>query len=237
MNLPRSRAALWATLDGWGALQAAKNLTYLSVANQLCFAVELLASIYVARALAPAHFGMLSTVYAFVALFRQLPSLGTDLVIVRDVSRTPSLAGILLSNSLLLRAVTSFVSILLVNAFALILRVPGEVRFLIFVYSLSFALEPFFSLPCTLANARERFKLAALAILFTRVVSILAPPLAVLMGFGVRGVIVVSVLGTALTGIAFLPMFHALKIPLRYLPDLSLMRSLVIQGVPIAVSS
>ncbi|MBI2355166.1 MAG: flippase [Deltaproteobacteria bacterium] len=84
--------------------------------------VGLLVSVWVARYLGPAQFGMLSYATAFVALFGALATLGLDGIVVRELVRNPDDSQEILGTAFALRLAGGLLALLMAVAVASWLR-------------------------------------------------------------------------------------------------------------------
>lgn len=84
------------------------NMVWLTLDNFLRILVGIMVGAWVARYLGPAQFGELSYILAYVAFFQGLARLGLDSIAIRDMSRDPAAAPIILGTSARLRLVAGF---------------------------------------------------------------------------------------------------------------------------------
>lgn len=82
-----------------------KNSGWLLFDRLMRLLLGVLVGAWVARYLGPEGYGKLAYVFAFLAFFQVLVSLGLDSIVVRDISRDPSRADLLLGTTLVLRVV------------------------------------------------------------------------------------------------------------------------------------
>jgi O-antigen/teichoic acid export membrane protein len=119
-------SALRAKVEGRAYLQnVVSNVGWQIGDNILRMGVGLLISVWVARYLGPAQFGLLSYVLAFVALFSPLATLGLDDIVVRNLVRDPESRDETLGTAFLLKLIGGAVSLLAALGAIFLLR-PGE---------------------------------------------------------------------------------------------------------------
>lgn len=89
--------------------KAVANVGWLGAQTALEAALGLLVGIWVARALGPTQYGMLSYALAFVSLLSPLATVGVSLTVVRDLVRRPEAALEIMGTATFLRALGSVV--------------------------------------------------------------------------------------------------------------------------------
>lgn len=97
-----------------------KNTAWLGLAEIISAALNFIPTVWIARYLGSAQYGMLSFAVTLTALFALLVDFGLSLLTTREVARDRSQAGKYLNNILTLRIVLGAVYILLMVAIALI---------------------------------------------------------------------------------------------------------------------
>lgn len=102
--------------------QVIGNTGWLFADKLMRMGVGLLVSVWVARYLGPAQFGMLSYATAFVALFGALATLGLDGIVVRELVRNPDDSQEILGTAFALRLAGGLLALLMAVAVASWLR-------------------------------------------------------------------------------------------------------------------
>ncbi len=100
--------------------------------------------IQVARFLGPSDFGSYNYALAFITLFLSLITLGLDSIVVRDVSRNSRLANDILGSALILRIVSSIITVILINLFIYLSDFNTiEIKVLISIFSIMMLFQVF----------------------------------------------------------------------------------------------
>ncbi|MDR3717136.1 MAG: flippase [Puia sp.] len=87
------------------------NAGWLLLDRVVRMGVGVIVTVLIARYLGPNRFGSLNFAMAFVALFGTITSLGLDMIIVREVVRDISRAGVIVGTALTLRIGASFLAV------------------------------------------------------------------------------------------------------------------------------
>lgn len=113
-------------IEGRHILQKAiSNVGWLFADNVVRMGVGLFVSVWVARYLGPAKFGIYNYAIAFVALFGALATLGLDSIVVRDSVRNPSCKDETLGTAFVLKLIGGIVTLILTIVTISLLR-PGD---------------------------------------------------------------------------------------------------------------
>lgn len=105
--------------------------------------ISFIATAYIARNLGPTNYGQLSYALSFISIFSFLAVLGIDQVLYRDLIKYPERKNIYLGSALILRIITSILTIILCISFALLLSPKDVSLYLIFILSLGFFFNSF----------------------------------------------------------------------------------------------
>jgi len=101
------------------------NTMWLVLDKIVRLGIGMLVSVWIARYLGPEQFGMLNFSIAFVALFSMLLLQGMDVIIIRDIVRDPSCAGVVLGSTTLLKLAGSLLTVIFSLAAIIVLH-PSE---------------------------------------------------------------------------------------------------------------
>ena len=101
------------------------NTGWLIFDRVLRMAVGIYVTVWVARYLGPAQFGLLNYAFALTAIISLLSTLGLEQIIIRDLVKEPSLKNVTLGTSFVLKLSGSFFSIILSVLIVSLMR-PGE---------------------------------------------------------------------------------------------------------------
>ena len=132
-----------ARLAGRSSLQAIlSNTGWLALDRVVRMGVGVIVTVLVARYLGPHNFGTLSFAQAFVALFGTVTGLGLDLILVREIVKDLSLAGVMLGTAVALRASASLLAMAAAIAIAYAMDPHDRISLIVVsILSLSLALQ------------------------------------------------------------------------------------------------
>lgn len=116
-----------------------ENSVALFTSQLLSKIFRILANFLLARFLGPEDFGKWALVISFVELFRFLPDFGLDRTMVRRMAREEKISG--LSANLFLRALFSALAVVAAGTALVFTGYAGNLKLLIYFYSLSFFLQ------------------------------------------------------------------------------------------------
>ncbi|HEX6373487.1 MAG TPA: flippase [Longimicrobium sp.] len=116
--------------------KATRNAGWLMGERVATMAVGLGVTVWMARYLGPAQFGLLSYALSLVALLGFIPYLGLDGIVTRELVRTPDKRDEIIGTTMGLRLAGSLVVALSVSAFVLLSPGAGESRLLVGVIAL-----------------------------------------------------------------------------------------------------
>ena len=108
-----------------GVQRVAVNVIWLFADRMVRLGVGLLVSVWVARYLGPAQFGVLSYAVAFVGLFGFFSTLGLDSIVVRDIVRAPQNAKETIGTAFALKLSGAIVTLIVSVSIVPLLR-PGD---------------------------------------------------------------------------------------------------------------
>lgn len=126
-----------------GVNKHSKNISWMFVMKIASMGISFLATIYIARHLGPTNYGQLNYAVSFVGLFSFIAALGIDQVLARDLVKYPEKRNEYMGSAVVLRTVSSILSIILCMFFAFALSARDVSILLIFIVSLTFLFTTF----------------------------------------------------------------------------------------------
>ncbi len=120
-----------------------KNAGWMFGTKLFTMAVSFLATLYVTRALGPTNYGQLSYAVSFVALFGFLASLGTEIILYRDLVRFPERRPSLLGTVLAIRLAAGAAAAALAIGIGWLLSTDDVSTLLICILASAFVLNSF----------------------------------------------------------------------------------------------
>lgn len=94
-------------------LKIARNSGYLLFGRVATKIISFLILLYIARYLGPEDFGIFSFAFAFIYFFGFIPDMGVHNVLVREISKKPEDANILIGNATILKSILSLIAFIL----------------------------------------------------------------------------------------------------------------------------
>jgi O-antigen/teichoic acid export membrane protein len=113
-----------------------RNTSWLFFANIFKMGVGFFVIILLTRYLGPENFGLLSYTQSFIAMFVALSSLGLEVILVRELTKSKEKADTILGTAFVLKLTASIVAIIIVVAINLLIE-DREVAFLSNVLAIS----------------------------------------------------------------------------------------------------
>jgi O-antigen/teichoic acid export membrane protein len=197
--------------------------------NLLLFLLGFLA----ARWLQPVAFGQYSAAFAYVGLFRMLPDLGMSYASTLEISRDRSLATRLVGNLLGFQALLSAVTLVLcLGLGALLFEGPTWTATL--VLSVDVVLKAVKSTLRFLLKSHERFAAEAVSLLIERSAILVLAVLALRLGYGLLGFVLVFVVVRLLDTTGLYVWVRTRVVPIVPRRDVALWGELLRKGLPFA---
>lgn len=126
-----------------GVRKHLKNMSWMVVAKITSMVISFLATAYIARNLGPHNYGQLSYALSFVGIFSFFAPLGIDQILHRDLIKHSDRKNEYLGSALVLRIISSTISVIICVVSAFIMSPKDVSLLLIFITSLSFLLGSF----------------------------------------------------------------------------------------------
>lgn len=165
-----------------GSKKYTKNVFWLLSEKAVKFLAELLVGFYIARSLGVVNFGTLNYAISLTILFQGTATLGLSEILTRELLHFRNQRGKILGTSLFLRLLAAIIFILVINLIAW--SETHEVRFVLFIISLSLFFRSFEILTFYFQSKVNSQKVAEVQILCTLLVSLIKVYL-VHQGYGI----------------------------------------------------
>jgi len=117
------------------AVKIAKNTTSIVIANITTKLIAIFIVIYLARYLGVEEFGKYNFVTTYFSFFMVLTTFGLDPVVIKEVAKNKSLTNKIINNVIIIRILTSFVSILFSIIVVIMLNYSEEMVFYVMLAS------------------------------------------------------------------------------------------------------
>jgi O-antigen/teichoic acid export membrane protein len=154
--------------------------------------------IFIARHLGDVGLGRYAFALSFTTLFVIISEVGLRDLIIREVARDRSLAGKYIHNATVIKFFSSALAFGLIALVINLLRYPEETRFAVYILGASLILSSTARLLNSLFNAYERMEFESVSFILERIFAAGAGILVLLLGYGLRGVVLAVLMGSVL---------------------------------------
>jgi len=186
------------------AKRIAKNTGVLVIGDTLKSLLYFILVIYMARILGAAEFGKYSFAVNFTLLAGIIPDMGLNYLYIRDVSRDRSKAKKYMSNFISIKILLSTITFTLIVLAINLLGYPQDTTFAVYGMAVYMILTSFFELFRSSFYAFEKMEYDAAVKITERVLLFSAGMYVLLAGYGLMGIISISMLAAA---VAFIMSF------------------------------
>jgi O-antigen/teichoic acid export membrane protein len=229
----------------------AKNTTVLLISQVIGYILAFFYTIYTARYLGAAGFGIISFALALGAILSIFTELGLSTLTVREVSRDKSLANKYIGNTLALKLILSSITLVSMVLVVTLLHYPPQFAAVIYYITLSFVVGAFTSIFYSVFQAYEKMEYQSVGqiinsvIMFSGILIIITYQLSI-VNFGLI-YLIASIISLIYGFVVCVWKFVLPKIEIdvglwkSLLPkieiDLNLWRFLIIEAIPLTISS
>jgi O-antigen/teichoic acid export membrane protein len=215
--------------------RVARNSVFLLAAQFVDRASSYLFVLYLTRTMGAEVFGNYLTVTALVAMAGGLVDFGLYNLIVRDMARERSAVSAYLARVVPLRLALAGVAYLLLLGAAWLMAYPAEILALVGIAGLVMVLGVPGTLLSSGLDALEHMHRSALCGMLGRVLTIALGIAALVLGQGLRGVFLGSVVATGITWVTLLVVGSGSGVRMGWIFDRSFLVSLARRSLPYAV--
>lgn len=180
------------------ARRAARNMGAMAAAQILSKGALFIWQLILIPLLGPQEYGVYGTVGALLLIGVAVTSFGMGNIIIRDVARRRDLAGDYLSSALFLQTILALLTYLGVQLAAALLGYAPEVRSFLAIAGLSLFVDMFGTLCFEQLQAQEKMVTTAMSEIIHVIVRIALAGLALVAGYGLLGVYVMTLIASAL---------------------------------------
>lgn len=212
-----------------------KNASYLlthQIINKLLFTALI---IFIARYLGPESLGEYAFVFVFEYILILLVSLGSRTLIVRELSKEKSLVPRITGNIMVINVILLLMSLPLVLLVSTTFY-PGKLYILVRLIWFDAFLASFISIFTSILRAHEKMRYEALIFVIHDLIVVVGSILLILNGFGVTHIILMFILGKAISFI------YLSRIMIKHYPrpsfdiDIRLCKTLILKSIPFLAS-
>ncbi len=180
-------------------IRGIKNTGFLFSGNAISALISFVITVYIARLLPVSEFGSYITVISFVTLFGVFTDFGINTVIIREGAKNPEDTHGLIWSSMGLEFLMSVGSMLAAIVFALLAPYSLEVKVLIIVESITLVMGGIGSLFSAVFNIYQEMKYISAIQIVERLTFASTAFIALILGFGIVGVIFATVIAAAVS--------------------------------------
>jgi len=143
--------------------RVARNTGIIIVGDIVFRLVSLVVTIYLARYLGTAGFGKYNFVFAYLAFFNILTDLGLQTILVREMSRDPSITSKLIGNAYIIRLILTVIAFISSIVVISLMSYPADTTTYVYIASLTLLFVSFSDFYRTIfeANLRMEYNIIA----------------------------------------------------------------------------
>lgn len=218
------------------ARRVAKNTTVLILSNILAYAFTFITTVYSARYLGVAGWGILSIALSVTGIFGVLTDLGLSSLTVREVARDKSLATKYFANTTAMKILLGFLTF---GVIALVSHLAGysqEVINVIYIITISAILGSFTSVFFSIFQAYEKMEYQALATIISNIIMLALTLTVIYLGLTVIGFAAVYVI-VGIFGLLYILFIYLRKFSLPKIEiDIDFWKDTVKESLPFAIT-
>jgi O-antigen/teichoic acid export membrane protein len=148
----------------------AKNTAVLFVSQLLTYVIAFFVTIYSARYLGVAGYGLIQYALSLSAILIILTELGLSTLSIREIARDKSLATKYTSNILLIKTVLSLVTISITFAIVTVMNYPQSSAYVVYIIMGSYVVNAFTTIFSSLSQAYEKMEYLAVGSILNSVI-------------------------------------------------------------------
>ena len=133
--------------------------------------ISLFVTIYLARYLGTVGFGKYNFVFAYLAFFNIITDLGLQQILVREMSRNPSIASKLIGNAYIIRIILTMFAIILAIVMITIMAYPADTTLYVYIASFTLLFISFSDFYTTIFQANLAMKYSIISKLIFKFIS------------------------------------------------------------------
>lgn len=199
--------------------------------------MDLIYALFWLRMLGPTGTGRYTWAVDVWFFANTITDFGLGILLTREVSKDRSQANRYLTNSLLLRVALWLISLLPFALVANVFQVTIDTTLALWLFLLSILPSSLSASLAFLFNAFEKFEYRVAVDVMTRFISISLGVIALLLGYGIVGLGVVSILTNLVTLAAFYILVRRTLFVPRFEPDKGLVRRMFFESYPLMLNN
>ena len=189
----------------------------------------------ITRYLGPTQYGRYALALSYIGLFGVLADVGIFTIVVREISKRPQDTTRLVGNAMTLRAVVSFVVVIIALLVSLLLPYTPQVREAILIAAVPFVLGLLSTSIVAVFQAQLRMERSVIADVVGRAAALLAVGIVILADWGFYAVVASAAVGAAVVLVLDVILVRPLA-PIRLVADPSVWKMLVLAALPLGLA-
>jgi O-antigen/teichoic acid export membrane protein len=208
-----------------------KNISYLSMGQIITIILNVVGFIFIARILGRHDYGVFVTVGSFIGIFSIFTFSGINIVALREGAKDLEKMGRFYEKIIGIKLVFIILSIILCLVVTIFMPYSTQEKAFIIVFSITLFTQSFSGLFSNVFQAHEKFQYNAFLSILNRIIFIPFSILILLLGFGLVGIVTVSIITQLISFILeynFSKKFIHFKFTLRMFNDKAMIKSAII---------
>lgn len=217
-------------------ISIAKNTSYIIIGNIIFRILSLFITIYLARYLDVEGFGKLNFILTYISTFAILSSLGTERILIREISRDMLSAPRLLGNTFIIRVGLSIFAIIMSIVIINLFHYPQETIDYIYLASFILIFSSFSEFYSSIFQSKLKMEYETYSKIISKIIYIILIFLIIVYQGTLKQIIIITAFSEFIK--LFLIYIFSLKIiSIEFDIDLSICKYLIKESIPIAIST
>lgn len=214
----------------------AKNTSILLLSQVISYILAFFYTIYTARYLGTAGFGILSTALALGALLSIFTELGLSTLTTREVSREKSLANKYIGNTIALKMALSTITLGLMFLIVYIEHYPPEIAIIVYFITISFVIGAFTNIFYSVFQAFEKMEYQSIGQIINSIIMFSGILLIIYYQMSITNFALIYLIASVVS-LIFGVIICAWKFILPKIDiDITLWKFLIIEAIPLTLS-
>jgi O-antigen/teichoic acid export membrane protein len=215
----------------------AKNASVLLLSQVISYILAFFYTIYTARYLGAAGFGILSTALALGVLLSIFTELGLSTLTTREVSRKKSLANKYIGNTIVLKIALSTITLVLMFLIVYIENYSPEIAIVIYFITISFVVGAFTNIFYSVFQAYEKMEYQSIGQIINSIIMFSGILLIIYYQMSITNFAIIYLIAS-IVSLIFGIIICAWKFILPKIDiDITLWKYLIIEAIPLTLSS
>jgi O-antigen/teichoic acid export membrane protein len=219
------------------AKRAARNATALALSNIAAKGLLFIWQLMLARQLGSGDYGIYGTIGGLLAVGASLPEFGMGLIVIRDIANRPHDAGRYLTATLTLQPIFAAIGYVTLTVAAMLLGYDAALRGLLAFAAINLLVDALGNMCHNQLLAMERMVIPAIIATGHITLLVILAGIVLAAGRGLWALYTVTLIAGLARAAAYWLVLMRFHIRPDFPVDRAIMRSLVINGAPIAVTS